>query len=305
MTTDHHGVTRITLRRGDGPHLILTLNRQLRDVDAAAVRSIPRRSATGQPVLDWLYRPPSRPDGRLPPLVVSPYPGVVYTSEPAGQALGAPAPSISAQLLTSHGFAVLEPSLPRAADALASSGLVADILAVVDGASRTGRVDSGRVAVWGHSFGGYAALVLATRSTRFRAVVAQAAPADLFSLHGVFSASVRARPQQIQLRDFGMGWSEGGQGDLGGPPSREAATFLRESPAFDAEAVSAPVLLIAGDQDFVDASQSEEMFSALRRYDKDVKLLIFPGENHEMASPADYAAVQRAVFAFLDHAFSP
>ena len=304
VAVDDHGVTRVILQRRDGAHRLLTLNSRLHDVQPAQAQPLARISRTGAHVLDWLYLPRARTGARPPPLVVTPYPGLTYATAPSAQAPGASAQSISAQLLAAHGFAVLFPSLPRNAGEPPSAGLVEDALAAVAGAVRSGTIDPQRVAVWGHSFGGYAALVLATRTTRFRAVIAHAAPSDLFSQHGAFSAYVRARPDEVQLRDFGMGWSEAGQGGLGGPPGRLATEYARESPALHAETVSAPVLLIAGDQDFVDAAQGEEMFSALRRFDKDAELLVFPGENHEMQSPKDYAALQRAALRFLDRAFA-
>ena len=168
------------------------------------------------------------------------------------------------------------------------------------GAVATGRVDFSRVVIWGQSYGGYAALVLAARTRRFRAVIAQSAPTDLLSLYGSFGADAKARPGSLDVRDSMMGYLETGQGGMGAPPWTDPMRYVRNSPILMAAQITAPVLLVAGEQDFFPISQSEEMFSALQRLDRDVRLLSFPGEGHTLTSPSAIAAYQAAALAFLD-----
>lgn len=101
--------------------------------------------------------------------------------------------------LASHGFVVAAPSHPgstfddclgcggvermralledSAANRPAEVSAMLDVLAAMDRDAASllyGAVDTGRAAVIGHSWGGYTAIVAATRDTRFRAAVAMA-----------------------------------------------------------------------------------------------------------------------------------
>ena len=219
--------------------------------------------------------------------------------------MGSDPPEIYAPRLAAAGYAVLFPALPRAPGEEPWARMTQDAEAALDEAAATGLVSRDRVAVWGQSFGGYAALRLAARSSRFKAVVAQSAPTDLFSLYGSFPAPARARPASLEVRDSMMGYLETGQGGLGAPPWRDPEAYIRNSPIFWAPRISAPVLLVTGEQDFFPASQSEEMFSALRRLDRDVLLISFPGEGHTLTSPAARRTYEGAVLSFLARVLGP
>ena len=298
---DLHGVADLDLVRAGRRLTLARFNAFLADVKPVRPVRLARRSVAGPAVFDWLYLPP---DVVAPPLVVLPYPGLVSGAEPLAHQLGTPPPSPPAQLLTAHGYAVLVPSLPRSPGDEPAARTLADVSAAVDGAVATGRVDPDRVALWGHSFGGYAVLQLITQTGRFQAAVAAAPVSDLVSLYGAFSPAGRAPPFDPARRHVGFGWSETGQGGLGSPPWMKPDLYLRNSPVMGAEQVRTPLLLISGDQDFVGPGQAEEMFSALRRQDRDAELLVFPGEGHVIASPVDQTRMYAAAFRFLDAAFA-
>ncbi|WP_421934284.1 prolyl oligopeptidase family serine peptidase [Phenylobacterium sp.] len=303
---DDHGVQRLALTRRRGPPLpVLTVNAELAKVDGAEIRELDHIGPAGQALKSWLYLPPNRRPGSRPPLVVLPYPGSMHPRPPVRYAAGAPSFTPNAQLLAAHGYAVLVPSLPRdRATGEPAAGLADQILKIVDVAADQGLVDRDRLALWGHSFGGYAALVTATQTTRFRAIIAQAAKADLISGWGSVPPFYRMAPEDGYPTTLHMGWAESGQASLGSPPWRDPDRYVRNSPVLAADRIRTPVFLIYGDQDFVTLAQGEEMFAALYRQDKDAILMTLWGEGHIPSSPANIRVLYTEVFDWLDRALT-
>ena len=127
-------------------------------------------------------------------------------------------------------------------------GLADQVLKIVDQAVGEGYADPARLALWGHSFGGYGALVVATQTSRFAAIVDTAGPADLVSLRGVFDIHVRVIPQDYSSILAMAGWAETGQGGLGTTPWGDAARYVRNSPVFFADKITTPILMAYGDR---------------------------------------------------------
>ncbi|MDP3747617.1 MAG: prolyl oligopeptidase family serine peptidase [Phenylobacterium sp.] len=300
-TRDGHGVQQLVLMRSGSPLPVLTVNAALAEVDGAEIRELDHIGPNGQALKSWLYLPPNRPPGSRPPLVVLPYPGSIHLRPPLRYAAGVPSFTPNAQLLAAHGYAVLVPSLPRDRAAGEPAADLADqILKIVDVATDRGLVDRDRLALWGHSFGGYAALVTATQTTRFRAIIAQAAKADLISGWGSVPPFYRMASEEGYPTTLHMGWAESGQASLGSPPWRDPDRYVRNSPVLAADRIRTPVFLIYGDQDFVTLAQGEEMFAALYRQDKDAVLMTLWGEGHIPSSPANIRALYAEVFDWLD-----
>ena len=64
--------------------------------------------------------------------------------------------------------------------------------------------------------------------------------------------------------------------------------------------VSAPLLLMHGDLDYVPIQQSEEMFSALRLAGKTTEFVRYWGEDHMLSSPANMRDFWQRVIAWLE-----
>ena len=280
---------------------VTTINERLASVAPARTVAIPAADGT----ISWLFLPAAR-TARPWPLVVIPYPGNVFGARPpAGQAAGQPLDSISAQVLVGHGYAVLLPSLPRPhRPGESATGLAAQLLGIVDSVVTRPDIDSGRLALWGHSFGGYAAAVIATQTTRFQAVVASGGLYDLISAYGGFLPAARLHPEDGLSINTMTGWAENGQPYLGGPPWQWPARYVAASPVFSADRIRTPLLLLHGDQDIAGLSQAEELFSALYRQNKDAVLVSYWGEGHVVSSPANLRDLYARVFAWLDAAFA-
>lgn len=298
---DGHGVQQVHLARRSGPAVgLLTVNAAFAEIEPAPLRQVHHTGPDGEALTSWLYLPAAISSGRPPPLVVLPYPGKLQATPPARYAPGAANFTPNAQLLAAQGYAVLVPSLPRAEDGEPAAGLTDQILQIVDQIAAQGLIDPERLAMWGHSFGGYAALVTATQTGRFKAIIAQAGPADLISGWGSIPPHYRAAPEDGHPTPLNMGWAEGGQAGLGVPPWRDLDRYVRNSPVFAADKITSPLLIIQGDQDFVNLAQGEEMFAALYRQNKDAMLMTLWGEGHIPASPANLRAIYGEVLSWLD-----
>lgn len=297
---DSHGVLTARLVTRSGATDALVLNRHLTKTTPPEIRPLRHRDRSGRMVTSWLYRPADAGPQPQLPLVVLPYPGVVRSVPPELYGHGGAGLTNNPALLAAAGYAALVPSLPRDRTSTEpADGLTEQILAVVDLAIADGGVDPNRIAVWGHSFGGYTALTLATRSDRFGAVIASAAPSNLTSMRGVMIPQARSAPEDGYELTFGAGWTEAGQGHLLATPWGDPDRYVRNSPLFAADRISAPVMLIHGDQDYVSFTQSQELFAALHRQHKDATLLTFWGEGHVLASPANIRELYRRALGFL------
>ncbi|KRB82890.1 hypothetical protein ASE00_12875 [Sphingomonas sp. Root710] len=287
------------LAAGQVPRVVDRINMHLAGLDRARAVALAATAPDGSAMTHWLLLP-AQPASTPPPLVVVPYPGSVFGRDHA------PSPGAdrifaetNGLLLAAHGYAVLYPSLPLAADNHEpAAAIAAGVDRAVDAAIASGRIDPQRIALWGHSYGGYAALVVAASSRRYRAIVASAAPSNLLALHGTLVPRTDSDSAAHYLAMPGA--TEGGQFRMGAPPWAAPERYLRNSPALAADKIETPLLLVQGDLDFIPLAQSEALFTALYRRDRPVELLRYRGENHMLASPANIREMLGHVLAWLD-----
>ncbi len=250
----------------------------------------------------WLFLPPNRDPARPPPLIAVIYPGMILD---AGPDL-ATSPSFFLQpnnvsILVGHGFAVLTPSLPAVHNGPdPMGGLAADLDSAVDATLARHLVNADRIGVLGHSYGGFGALAVAARSTRYRAIVAVSGPYDLAAVHGAMTGPDRIRMESgLPLRQD-AGWAEGGQAEMFTAPWTDPTRYIRKSPAYALDHVRIPVLLIHGETDVVALDQAERAFMGLARLGQDATLVRYWGEGHVLASPANIRDYWRRVLGWLD-----
>lgn len=305
VKTDRGVGTLWLTQASQAPRVLMTLNAALAEIDLAAPRAIVHRTPRGETVTSWLYTPVRHRASDDRPLIVVPYPGSTYASPSALAAPDARGYTANVRLMVGAGYAVLVPSLPIPADAPPQERLTEAMLLAVDAALAT---DTGlsktRLAVWGQSYGGYGALVAATQSPRFKAVVSSSGVSDLFSYWAAQGPAATAIPEVMLRISTMFGWAETGQGRMAGPPWAQPKRYFDASPLLQADRITAPVLLIQGDLDY-DPSKSMAMFAALYRQGKLVELLTYPGEGHVVQSPGNVRDVYARAFAFLQAALPP
>jgi dipeptidyl aminopeptidase/acylaminoacyl peptidase len=303
---DTYGVSTLTVQASGRSRPVAHFNATYADITFADLVAVPYLGPKGEALTGWLYRPPHLPAGREPPLIVVPYPGSVYPTPPKAYAPGSSFLEISPQLLATAGYAVLIPSLPRDwSSHEPAAGLADAIVLAADAVAKTGLADTDRMVLWGHSYGGYAALAAATQTNRFKAVIEASGKSDLISAYGPFTPPARSAPEDGLSINATTGWMENGQGDLGVSPAQDIARYARNSPALHADRIACPVLLIHGDLDFVPLAQGEEMFSALYRQNKDAVLVTLWGEGHTATSPANVRRMYAWIFWWLGQTVGP
>ena len=310
MERDAHGILSLTLQEPRGrSRALLRLNLKLAQIQPAVIRPIHSVSGNGRPVTSWLYLPPGLTPGERPPLLVTGYPGDVYATAPERDLPGRSAATTSlenAQIIAGGGYAVLVVSLPLRTDLTdPADGFVPDILSGVDAAGTTGLVDASRIAFWGHSYGAYAALEIATRSSRFNAIIASSAVSDFASKLEV-SPFFQLHPADGLWIDAEAGGLEDGQLGLHTQAWTDPERYVSRSPVYAAGAIKAPMLLICGAADnTTPCGQQEEMFADLYRQSKTAILATYIGEQHLIYSPANLKDVYSRIFSFLGQSLGP
>jgi dipeptidyl aminopeptidase/acylaminoacyl peptidase len=157
----------------------------------------------------------------------------------------------------------------------------------------SGHIDSKRVGLVGHSWGGYETAFLATRSELFAAAVAGAPLTDLLSMYG----SVYWNSGQPETGHY-----ETGQERMQVPLWEDPDAYLRNSPVLSIPTMKAPLLMAFGDKDgAVDWHQGIEMYNLARRAGKQFVLLVYPGENHSLAKKPNQLDYQRRILDWFGH----
>ena len=135
-------------------------------------------------------------------------------------------------------------------------------------------VDSKKVGLYGHSFGGYETNFIITQTNLFAAAVSGAGITDLVA--GYFSYGKNTgldemwRYEEQQMR-------------MGKPFYGNEESYYRNSPILFAPNITTPLLLWTGKDDpVVNWSQSMEYFLALRRLKKENVLLVYPRSPHSL-----------------------
>lgn len=301
-----HGVDTLVLHQAGKPaRPLATLNAQLAGVDFAKPRPVVHVGRGGQGLKSWLYLPPGHNAGTKLPLLVIPYPGRDLSQAPARFTPPASVLFLNAQLMAAAGYAVLLPDLRVDPAREPAQGLADDILAAVDAAAiAEPDLDAKRLALWGHSYGGWTVLTAATQSPRFKAVIAGAFSADRVSHYGRGGLWSTIAPEEGLSVMESVGWSELGQGRMLAPPWKDPDRYIRNSPLYQADKISAPVMLVMGDLDG-GPGQSMAMFAALYRQNKDAVSLMYHGEGHTYFTPANVADLHSRILAFLKDTIGP
>jgi dipeptidyl aminopeptidase/acylaminoacyl peptidase len=148
-----------------------------------------------------------------------------------------------------------------------------DVMAVVDHVTKNrSYVDAERLGILGGSYGGYLTSWAVGHTDRFRAACSERAANNLLSLEWASDLAGAFR-------------SFVGRSHLDAPEMFQAMspiTYVRE--------ITTPLLILHSENDLrCPVEQAEQMFVALRMQEKDVELVRFPAESHELSragSPA-------------------
>jgi dipeptidyl aminopeptidase/acylaminoacyl peptidase len=196
-----------------------------------------------------------------------------------------------AAFLANHGYAVFHPSVNLVVGRPGESwekGVTAAANRLID----MGVADPDRLGVHGTSYGGYATVLLLTQTDRFKAAINISGKVDMVSFYtdsprlGVRNTHA---PEKSQDRIGGTLWEY---------PER----YLEHSAVLRADRITTPLLCITGDQDpNVPASQSREIYYALRRLGKEVEWVRYvDGAHRPPNSVAESADFEQRILAWYD-----
>lgn len=248
---------------------------------SSGARLIKYVSAKGDTLQGALYLPANYEPGRKYPLLVTIY-------EKRSQNLNAYVnPSATGtpnrSMYTSRGYAVLDPDIVYKVNDPGMSA-VWSVIPAVNAAIATGIVDSAKIGLWGHSWGGYQTAFLVTQTNLFHAAIAGAPLTDLVSMYSSIYWNTGGTNQAI---------FESSQGRFKGNFIQNYDAYIRNSPAFHADRVTTPLVILHNDKDgAVDFNQGITFYNTLRQLGKEVILLEYVGENHGLRRPVnqkDYA----------------
>ncbi|MGD8330219.1 MAG: prolyl oligopeptidase family serine peptidase, partial [Acidobacteriota bacterium] len=223
----------------------------------------------GPRVQGALFYPANYEPGRSYPMITYVYEmlsqGVHNYSVPSERSSYNPA------VWTSLGYFVLEPDIFYRGRYPGTSA-VECIRPAVKTVTDTGMVDAARVGLVGHSWGGYEAAYVPTKTDIFAAAVSGAALTNFFSMFGTIHWN-QGMPESSH-------W-ETGQARMDVPYWDDMEAYVRESPVMGIPDLETPMLMAFGDSDgTVDFHQGVEMYNYARRAGKQFVMLVYAGENH-------------------------
>jgi dipeptidyl aminopeptidase/acylaminoacyl peptidase len=233
-------------------------------------------SADGTDVDAWLARPPGLDEGRRYPVLLTIH-GGPFTQYGTGF-------FDEVQVYAGAGYCVLF-SNPRGGSGYSeewgrairgpASGVgpgwgtvdYEDLMGVVDTAlDRFPFLDAERLGVLGGSYGGFMTSWIVGHTKRFKAALSERAVNHLVSAFG----------------SSDLFWLFERQ--FGGPMWDNVDAWLRMSPATYAREIETPLLVVHSENDLrCNVEQGEHLFTLLRLLGKDVEMLRFPNESHELS----------------------
>jgi len=167
--------------------------------------------------------------------------------------------------------------------------------AITDELVKLKYVDSSKLGLMGHSFGGYETLYFVTHSRRFAAALASAPISNLISGANALGANtpevmrefIEKRDNLIRMRS--TMWEK-------------PIKHIMHSPVFEADKVTSPLLIMHNPKDSaVPFAQGMEFFLSMRRLGKPCWLLEYENGGHKVSSFEDLKDYTVRVDQFFDH----
>ena len=230
-------------------------------------------ASDGVKIQGWIMKPVGFKEGKKYPAILEIHggPNAAY-----GYSLGH-----EFQVFASNGFAVVYIN-PRGSlgygEAFSSEQTghwgdrdYLDFMEAVDYVEKTFPfVDSNKLGVTGGSYGGYMTNWIVGHTDRFKAAIAERSITNMYSLYG--TADIGAT-LWVPIYDIGLGKN----------PWEALELYFEKSPISYVKNVKTPLMIIVCEEDLsCSMEQAEQMFVALKKLKKDVELIVFPGETHDL-----------------------
>lgn len=241
-----------------------------------AVRNISWQSE-GFSVQGWLLGPLKTEPGKKYPMVVQVHGGPSAAATPRYVSPGEQGSPLLRELVE-HGYFVFLPNprgsfgqgqdFTRANRRDFGGGDLRDIQAGIDAAAAAAPIDTARLGLMGHSYGGFMTMWGVTHTQRFKAAVAGAGIANWISYYGQNGID------QWMIPFFGASAYD------------DPAIYRTLSPIESIKAARTPTLVYVGERDVeCPPAQSMEFWHGLKAMSVPTSLVIYDGEGHSIRKP--------------------
>lgn len=310
---DHENGADLVVAHTDGRKAVVAkLNAHMANVEKTEWTTIKYKvkSHMGeQEVESCVLLPPGYKKGKRYPIIVEIYPNrgasCMSASSRRFNAIGRRPGPYSEHLLAARGYVVIQPNT-SAEMTQTKDGPIGGMASMTEQAVQAlvdqGYGDPERVGMIGISQGGFASLWLATQMPLFKATVSLNGWSDMY-VHYFDTSYI----QKFYTHESGFKGSAsryesttGSDFPIGKKPFDDPLAYVRPSPLFNAQKVSAPVMLIHSDMDSFSSDQYERMYVALNLQRKPAKLLRYWGEGHGPSSPGNIRHMWNQIFEWFD-----
>jgi dipeptidyl aminopeptidase/acylaminoacyl peptidase len=162
-----------------------------------------------------------------------------------------------------------------------------DIMAGVDAMVEEYPIDTKRLGIRGHSYGGYMTMWAETQTHRFAAAVAGAGLSDWLSYYGVNEID------EWMIPFFGASVYD------------DPAVYAKSDPMHFVKNVKTPTLILVGDRDGeVPVEQSIEWWHALETLHVPTTFVVYPDEGHVFVRPSDWRDYQLRTMEWFEEWFA-
>lgn len=224
------------------------------------------------------------------------YPLIFYYYEKCSDGLNLflhPKPSqgtMNIPLLVSNGYLVFTPDISYKIGVPGQSAYNA-IISSANYLSGFEWVDSSKMGLHGHSWGGYQTNYIVAHSNLFAAACSASGMSNMVSWYG----SATRGPYAIYH-------CERSQGRMATTPWEDPESYVNNSPIFLADQVTTPLLMLNNKADHqVPFQQGLELFTALRRLGKKVWMLQYDKGDHSVERGMDAEDFHTRMVQFFDH----
>ncbi len=249
-------------------------------------------TSKGKKLQGTLMLPPDYEPGKKYPMVVEFYEIMSNTHN----VFATPSYNNSVQLATyaSNGYLVFQPDIVYEIGKPGSSA-VDCMTAAVKQVIALGYADPKRIGLHGHSWSGYQSSYIVTQTDMFAAVVTGAPPTNLVSFYNELYKSSGTVQQGITTV---------GQVRMGAnvTPWNSHDLYEDQSPIFHVRNIKTPLMILHGMEDgAVDYVEGLQFFNAARQNGKEVILLSYPGEAHNLTNRDNQKDFTTRMKQFFDH----
>ena len=278
-------------KKSQNPKSLTLINPQQANYNWMTSELVKWKSYTGKIAEGILYKPEN-----FDPTIK--YPMIVYFYERNNQTLHnylPPSPArsrINIPYFVSRGYLVFVPDIWYK-KGYPGQGAYDYIVSGTKALIQKGFIDSTKIGLQGQSWGGYQIAYLITKTNMFAAAWAGAPVVNMTSAYGGIRWGTGMN-RQFQY--------EKTQSRIGATLWERPDLYIKNSPLFSLPSVTTPIVIMNNDaDDAVPWYQGIEMFTAMKRLNKKIWLLVYNNELHNLSERRNKKDIQIRQQQFFDH----